>query len=256
MPTAAELLEAADEAPVGGWSFSWIANRSTVTPLPWDFRTIAESALVRASVALDMGTGGGEFLATVSTGTAFVVATEAWLPNAPVAKLKLDPLGIPVVHDEGAADNVDQAVRAAAGDKGRLPFRSEAFDVVLNRHEAFVAREVARVLRPGGEFVTQQADSGSADFYALLGLDAPPDDAFRLDHAAAQLKRAGLTVVDSGAEDEERTFADIGALAWYLRRVPWTIPGFTIERHREALLRLHDQDIRVRAERFWLRATK
>lgn len=256
MPTAAELLEAADEAPVGGWSFSWIANRSTVTPLPWDFRSIAESALVGASVALDMGTGGGEFLATLSTGTAFMVATEAWLPNAPVAKLKLSPLAIPVVHDEGAADNVEQAVRAAPSDKGRLPFRSGVFDVVLNRHEAFVAREVARVLRTGGEFVTQQADSGSAAFYHLLGLDGPPDDTFRLRHAAAQLKRAGLTVVDSGTAEEERTFTDVGALAWYLRRVPWTIPGFTIDRYRDALFRLHDQDLRVRANRFWLRATK
>jgi hypothetical protein len=60
-------------------------------------------------------------------------------------------MGIAVVQDEGAPDNSDQN-----GDRARLLFRDGAFDLVANRHEAFVATEVARVLSPGGTFVTQQ----------------------------------------------------------------------------------------------------
>jgi len=37
---------------------------------------------------------------------------------------------------------------------GRLPFRDGAFALVIDRHEAFNAREVARVLAPDGVFIT------------------------------------------------------------------------------------------------------
>jgi SAM-dependent methyltransferase len=39
--------------------------------------------------------------------------------------------------------------------RGRLAFRDDAFDLVVSRHEAFVAAELRRVLRTGGTFVTQ-----------------------------------------------------------------------------------------------------
>jgi hypothetical protein len=55
------------------------------------------------------------------------------------------------VQVDGAPGNVDQAVDLSpdiAG--GTLPFRSASFHLVTNRHESFVAAEVARVLAPGG----------------------------------------------------------------------------------------------------------
>ena len=39
-------------------------------------------------------------------------------------------------------------------------------------------------------------------------------------------------------------FADIGALAWYLRSVPWAVPGFTVSTYRQALLSASRQTIR------------
>ncbi|HKF19614.1 MAG TPA: hypothetical protein VKF14_20815 [Candidatus Dormibacteraeota bacterium] len=53
------------------------------------------------------------------------------------------PRGAPH-HDEQAADEL----------LGRLPFRDGAFALVIDRHEAFNAREVARVLAPDGVFIT------------------------------------------------------------------------------------------------------
>jgi SAM-dependent methyltransferase len=81
------------------------------------------------------------------------LAAEAWPPNVPVAAARLRALGIAVVQDEGAPENDTQHPG-----RGRLPFRDEAFDLVTNRHEAFQAAEVRRVLAPGGTFVTQQVD--------------------------------------------------------------------------------------------------
>ncbi len=40
-------------------------------------------------------------------------------------------------------------------------------------------------------------------------------------------------------------FHDIGAVVWFLRKVVWTVPGFTVAAHLPALRRLHD---RIRVE--------
>jgi hypothetical protein len=47
-------------------------------------------------------------------------------------------------------------------------------------------------------------------------------------------------------------FADIGALAWYLRMVPWAVPGFDITTHRGALESAAGRDLVIRQERFLL----
>src|SRR5215813_11691547 len=127
---------------------------------------------------LDMGTGGGERLARLSPRPKLTVATEAWPPNVPVAAARLHPLGIAVVQDEGAPDNVRQesaqqrGAQQGGAQRGRLPFRDGAFGLVANRHEAFLAAEVSRVLASGGTFITQQADFHSYDdLYRLLGLE-------------------------------------------------------------------------------------
>ena len=163
------------------------------------------------------------------------------------------PVGVPVVQDEGATDNHSQD---REHQRGRLAFRAGVFDLVANRHESFAAPEVARVLRSGGTFITQQAHSGSTQFHELLGVELRPVEEFELDLAIRQLRDAGL-FVDEAEEGEATTvFADIGVLAWYLRSVPWAVPGFSISAHRVALMGLHDGPIRVTAKRFWIRAHK
>jgi SAM-dependent methyltransferase len=68
-------------------------------------------------------------------------ATEAYAPNVPVAKKRLEPLGVRVT---------------AIDDDDSLPFDDAGFDLVLNKHESFSPAEVRRILRPGGTFLTQQ----------------------------------------------------------------------------------------------------
>jgi hypothetical protein len=63
-----------------------------------------------------------------------------------------------------------------------------------------------------------------------------------------------LRVEQSAVGTATAVFADIGALAWYLSNVPWGVRDFSIERHRDTLLRLHGNPIRVASERFWIRA--
>jgi SAM-dependent methyltransferase len=248
--TAAELLDEAMTAPVAGWDFTWAGERITVSPLPWDFRALAADAMRAAAMALDMGTGGGEFLSGLPGHAARTVATESWAPNVPVAARRLARRHVPVVRTAGSVDNAFQSYSQPAD---RLPFRDRCFDLVLNRHESFDAAEVARVLNPGGRFLTQQAASGPDQFHALLGLAPPRRSApFDLDLLAGQVMRAGLVVEDTATATETVRFADIGALAWYLRMVPWAVPGFSIDAHRQALESAASRDLVIYQERFLL----
>jgi hypothetical protein len=40
-------------------------------------------------------------------------------------------------------------------------------------------------------------------------------------------------------------FFDVGAVVYFLRKVIWTVPGFTLDRYRDRLRELHEQ---IRAE--------
>jgi SAM-dependent methyltransferase len=249
--SADELLDEALEVPFRGWDFSALGDRIVLEPPPWRFEQLVDAEAARARSMLDMGTGGGEWLSARKHAPR-TVAAESWPPNVPVAEARLRELGIAVVQDEGATDNAAQAI---CEPRGRLAFRDGAFDLVVSRHESFVALEVRRVLRDAGVFITQQAGSGSSRFHELLGIAPPLDGDFHIELALEQLESAGLRVEQSEVGCATTVFADIGALAWYLTNVPWGVSDFSIERHREVLLRLHGGPIRIASERFWIRAS-
>jgi SAM-dependent methyltransferase len=238
VPTFDELITEALAAPFSGWDFSWLSGRSAVGRLPWSYqREVGRRAAVTDTM-LDMGTGGGERLSGLAARAARTVATEAWPPNVPVAAGRLSPLGIPVIQDEGAPNNDSQA----GADRGRLPFRDGAFGLVANRHEAFVAAEVARVLAPGGVFITQQVDCHSYDeLYTYVGLPVPEQPVSWLPLALQQVNDAGLTVQGAARGAERHEFGDVGALVYYLRVVGWAIPNYSLDTCAAALRAAHNE---------------
>jgi len=258
--SARDLLEEADAYPVRGWDFAWLGERISKAPLRWSFEEIVSSHAGRAPDLLDMGAGGGEWLAALGHRPRRTVATEAWPPNVDIAGARLRPLGITVVWSEGAPDNIDQS---SDEKRGRLPFPTESFELISSRHEAFVATEVARVLTRGGTFLTQQVGGSYDDFSDALGLSRPAKAGpqWNLPLAEEQVVRAGLRLLDSGEDAEVTRFADVGAFAWYLKAIPWVIEGFAIETHRLELEQLHERiraggPITVRQPAFWLEAVK
>ncbi|BCJ62959.1 methyltransferase type 11 [Micromonospora endophytica] len=230
--TFEELLAEGAAAPVEGWAFDWLAGRATEERPPWGYARLVAARMSSADAALDIDTGGGEVLAEVPRPPRLLTATEAWLPNVPVARANLAPLKASVV-----------AVRADAP----LPFRDDAFDLVVSRHPVRTDwPEVARVLRPGGTFLSQQIGPGTVRELseAILG-PLPPPARRHPARAVADAQAAGLTVVDLREATLRTVFHDIGAVVWFLRKVVWTVPGFTVQAHLPALARLHD---RIRAE--------
>jgi SAM-dependent methyltransferase len=253
-----ELLEEADEHPVDGWDFSWLGDRLIDHPLPWDYEAMLLDHAGRSPDLLDLGTGGGEFLAGLPHHPGRTVATEAWPPNVEIARRRLRPLGIEVVEMKAAGENAQQN-RAAA--LVRLPFPDESFALMASRHESYVPSEVARVLRPGGVFLTQQVGGDYREFYKALDLTAPPGSGWNLGLAISQLEGVGLQIRESAEGSAATTFSDIGAFAWYLKAIPWVIDGFSIETHRFHLTRLHrrflaEGPITIRQPAFWVEAIK
>jgi hypothetical protein len=60
------------------------------------------------------------------------------------------------------------------------------------------------------------------------------------DRSAAGAQAAGLTVTDLRSESLRTEFLDIGAVVYFLRKVVWMVPGFTVEQYRDRLRELHE----------------
>lgn len=233
-----DLIAEAVAASFEGWDFSRLRTRAPIVQhLPWSYPDVVAGLAGRAARMLDMGTGGGEALLRIPARAEVTIATEAWGPNVLVAGAALRAHGIPLVQYEPAPENFEQD-----GVHGRLPFRSECFDVIANRHESFFATEVRRALRSGGTFVTQQVDFHTYDdFYAALGIDLPDQVDTWLPLAVEQVEASGMTVVDARTGEEHQAFGDIGALVWYLSVVSWAIPEFDVAACDGALRRIHER---------------
>ncbi|MGA8115215.1 MAG: class I SAM-dependent methyltransferase [Actinocatenispora sp.] len=251
-------------ADVTGWNLDRFGDRMTTTSPPWDYRELVDGAVSAAPGSLlDMGTGGGEWLADWLSSRrdapcSRVVATESWPANVPVAAGRLAPLGVTVLRTDGALDNVDQG---PSDRSGLLPFQAGSFDVVINRHESYRAREIRRILRPGGLFVTQQVVAGEEDLHRLLDLPVPQECRWTLRYAVDQAAEGGLTVLDAGVGTDLTTYHDVAPLVWYLRQVPWAVPGFDPKRDVERLRAVQERidrfgPVPVRRSYFWLRATR
>lgn len=224
------LIEDAEAVSVEGWDFGWLDGRATEERPSWGYQRLLRKRLATATAALDIQTGGGEVLAGVGAENfpPTMVATEGWAPNVARATALLHPFGAVVVADP---------------DEPPLPFADAAFDLVSSRHPATVHwSEIVRVLKPGGTYFAQHVGSGTnveISEYFLGPFE--PSDSRHHDIEADQARAAGLEVVQCRNERLRLEFFDVGAMVFFLRKVIWTVPGFTVDRYRERLRDLHDQ---------------
>lgn len=220
---------AEEQQPFTGWDFSYLSGRMIEDEPPWDYLARAAELMADATAAIDLDTGGGEKLLSLRDHwPSRLVATEEYPPNLALARSRLAPLGVEVMD-----------VHLSETDP--MPFADGEFDLVLNRHGVFNPDEVARILAPGGTFLTQQVDGRwAADLQAHFGASPQWPEA-TLARYAPWLEAAGLELVQAEEWHGKLRFTDVGAIVYYLKAIPWEVPNFSVDRHADALLKLHQQ---------------
>ncbi len=210
-----------------GWDFTWFNQHTKETSLPWDYRSIVLERMRGVKSLLDIGTGGGEFLASLAPLPENTWATEGYPPNVPVARQRLEPLGVQVA-------DVSPLHK-------RLPFDTASFELVIDRHEGFDTREANRVLRMSGRLITQQV-GGENCMDLNRFLQAEPYFRYAkttLSRWVGYLKESGFKIIDQREDFPTLTFLDLASVVFYLKVISWQIEDFSIEKYRDKLFQIY-----------------
>lgn len=210
-------LKEEKQAQMIGWDFAKIRDRySEETDLPWDYDTQVRSILKPTDRILDLDTGGGEFLLSLNHPVELTACTEGYPPNVLLCKQRL------------LAKGIDFRV---ASDMSQLPFEAESFDLIINRHGDFHPKELIRVLKKGGHFLTQQVGSENDKDLIELLLPGPFVKAAgqELAKLSQNLRAEGFTLLEQTECHRPIRFWDVGALVYYAKIIEWEFPGFTVE---------------------------
>ena len=212
-------------AQIKGWDFSYIEDRhAEIGELPWDYKTVIKEHLQEDMRLLDIDTGGGEFLLSLGHPLGNISATENYPPKVDLCRNTLIPLGIDFKPANGG---------------GELPFDDGAFDMVIDRHGDFNPKEIYRVLKKGGLFITQQVGAyNDRELVELLLGDVPvtfPEQL--LNSVMAAFENAGFEVLQAAEHFRPMRFYDVGAIVWFARIIEWEFPSFSVDSHLQGLLK-------------------
>ncbi len=177
-----------------------------------------------------------------------MVATEDYPPNFELATERLSAMGAEVV-------------KVAVSNSSTMPFDDGEFDLVLNRHAAFNSSEVERILSGGGTFLAQQIH-GMWAWDLMAAFDAAPQWPDATPELYVPLLEAGGMAIETVEEWEgSLTFTDVGTIVYYLKAIPWEVPGFTVNSHLRYVLALQErvdggEKLEFYAAKYLIEATK
>ena len=246
MVTAAELASITERIPgLTGWDFSSL--QAEEFPPPWRFSDVVRTYLDGTQMVADLGTGGGEAFLDLADGftRGFGLDTSA---DRLCSAMRL------------ARERDISNVAFVGTNIATLPFPDACLDLVIARYADYTSAEVARVLRSGGVFATQQmGDNDTANIFETFGwgtygkywrarfqsegrLFVPTSD------TATQFAALGCEVISLDEYDLPLYFRDVEALVFYLKASP--LPEeIDPEKHWQPISRLvdeHSTDVGIR----------
>lgn len=211
-----------------GWDFSHLQNRWEGETLPWNYKNILIEYIKPTHKLLDIGTGGGEFLLSLNHPYENTSVTEMWEPNVKLCKEKLEPLGIEVKH---------------VLDNDLLPFEDDKFDIIINRHASYSIKEVKRILKPNGLFITQQVGGKNNEILSKLLIKdfKPLYKENTLDNTLREIDENYFESIYSNEYFSSLKFKDIGAIVYFAKIIEWEFPNFSVDKCFNELCRLDDK---------------
>lgn len=223
-----ELVDDAERAPIGAWDFGWLDGRAVEDRPTWRYFDRVAERVADVSTLLEVQAGVGSMIGALLPLPRLSVATEGFSPSVAIAA--------PLLRSRGVHLVVTSQTRPG------LPFADGTFELVISRHPIEVWwSEIARVLRPGGTYFAQHVGPYSLRSLSTFLMGPLPSATTRdpgVERRAAQA--AGLVVKSMRLEHPRTAFYDIGAVVYFLRLVPWIVPGFTVARYRDPLRELHE----------------
>ncbi|MEM1501785.1 class I SAM-dependent methyltransferase [Domibacillus sp. 8LH] len=198
---------------INGWDFSNL--QVTTEGVKWNFYEEVMKRSQRSDILLDVGTGGGENILKIATSFLFLVGIDLSSGMIETAQSNLRKLN---------ALNVRFSQMSAED----LQFPAGFFDVISSCHAPFVSTEIARVLKTGGTFLTQQvseADKLNLKTAFGRGQSLGKLDGTLKEKYIKELREAGFTDVQSFEYDATDYYQRPEDLIFLLKHTP-IIPDF------------------------------
>ncbi len=125
-------------------------------------------------------------------------------------------------------------------DPKNIPFNNESFDLMINRHGGFSPKEVHRLLKKDGIFVTEQV--GCDNNRDLINM-VLPDTSKHYPHLKLSVQKnvfekAGFQLIKANEAFRPIEFYDAGAFVWYAHIIEWEFPNFSVDKCFEQLLKM------------------
>ncbi len=202
----------AEVGEIRGWD--WSCVRASRDPTPFDYVEIVRGFVKPGDRVLDVGTGGAEVFIGLGLPTAARVALDHQFRMARVAQERITVSA--------------ESIHVAVADTLALPFPASSLDRVLCRHATTHPSEIARVLRPGGIFITQQVGArNTQSVFDAFGWGSnweqfsddpiPPRDRHQI---AAEFEALDCRTLRTDEHEVGYVFADLESLVFFLKSAP------------------------------------
>lgn len=233
---------------LNGWDFSKVKCISD--GIKWDFYHEVTKRCKKSDILLDIGTGGGEALLSISEQATRLVGIDNSAGMIEKAKTNL--------HNSRRTN-----VNFILMDADKIIFPDDSFNIISCRHSPFYAAEVARVLVHDGIFLTQQvSEDDKRNIKQAFGRKQETSlDGTLKNRYVYELQEAGFSHVQAFEYDATDYYETYEDLVFLLKHTP-TIPNFGEMEHDFAILdqfisaNQTSKGIRTNSKRFMIIAQK
>ncbi|MDQ0207529.1 class I SAM-dependent methyltransferase [Alkalicoccobacillus murimartini] len=234
---------------INGWDFSHL--QVSTEGVKWNFYEEVKKRSLQSDVLLDLGTGGGENLLRLAPAFLFLVGIDFSSGMIEKANKNL-----------GESDHLN--IRFSQMNNDDLQFPHQFFDRISSCHAPFHSMEVAKVLRDGGTFMTQQvseADKLNIKLAFGRGQAYEEKDGSLKERYVKELEEAGFSSVQSYEYDSIEYYKRPEDLLFLLKHTP-IIPEFAeddsdIDIFNQFIKEnMTEKGIRTNSKRFLLVANK